>query len=384
MKMKMRIREIGEMGEIYLSKWLERSITEAIDRNDFDLANGFKYPDTESIVMLGIMRNTERIFEIFPMQQIKSILDNFYNNIDLSGCYIFKGEVRFDLNRIYAIIKKESIKNKYLYYRQIIGNKIIEKLKILEEQSTLLNKQINNKIYDFEKSHYGKIKTILTEKDRYLTSRETLKRELDEDTYYYVRLRNLKNEIYYRLVRKTIIARRRQCKEFFYNKEGLRISELCVLVGKADYPLYIREIKKKISYGKAKQYIDEKDCYVLYNQKIYQLDKFSYSMEQIKELVNSLEVREIQDFVNMSKRTAAIKSGTISPRVEISEEVRQIVWTRDGGRCVRCHTNKKLVYAHIIPHVDGGAATARNIELLCEDCNNKQGANVQYEGDLFQ
>ena len=58
----------------------------------------------------------------------------------------------------------------------------------------------------------------------------------------------------------------------------------------------------------------------------------------------------------------------------ISQKVKDLVWNRDGGKCVQCGSNMKLEFDHIIPFSKGGSNTYRNIQLLCEKCNrNKSG-----------
>jgi len=65
-------------------------------------------------------------------------------------------------------------------------------------------------------------------------------------------------------------------------------------------------------------------------------------------------------------------------REPIPEDVQVAVWNRDGGKCVKCGSQEKLEYDHIIPVSKGGSNTTRNIQLLCEKCNrtksNKIGA----------
>ena len=63
-------------------------------------------------------------------------------------------------------------------------------------------------------------------------------------------------------------------------------------------------------------------------------------------------------------------------RQSISESVRHEVWRRDGGACVDCESRDKLEFDHIIPVSEGGANTARNIELRCETCNRQKGARI--------
>jgi len=56
----------------------------------------------------------------------------------------------------------------------------------------------------------------------------------------------------------------------------------------------------------------------------------------------------------------------------IPVNVKREVWRRDGGRCSRCGSGERLEFDHIIPYSKGGSNTARNIELLCQDCNRKK------------
>ena len=56
--------------------------------------------------------------------------------------------------------------------------------------------------------------------------------------------------------------------------------------------------------------------------------------------------------------------------------VRQIVWERDGGRCVRCGAAAELQYDHIIPLARGGADSAENLQLLCASCDRAKGDSI--------
>jgi hypothetical protein len=63
-------------------------------------------------------------------------------------------------------------------------------------------------------------------------------------------------------------------------------------------------------------------------------------------------------------------------REPIPERVRHEVWRRDQGRCVRCGSQERLEFDHIIPWSRGGSDTPRNLQLLCERCNRRKSAQI--------
>ena len=92
--------------------------------------------------------------------------------------------------------------------------------------------------------------------------------------------------------------------------------------------------------------------------------------------------------MNLEKRKFAIterprdrcSTGTESRHVPAA--VRRAVWTRDGGRCRfegpsgRCSETGLLEFHHVVPHADGGATTAENLELRC-------AAHNRYEAEQW-
>jgi hypothetical protein len=72
------------------------------------------------------------------------------------------------------------------------------------------------------------------------------------------------------------------------------------------------------------------------------------------------------------------ESAVTSPRSRepIRDDVKVLVWRRDGGRCVRCGSNRDLEFDHIIPVSMGGSNTARNLQLLCEGCNRAKAGSL--------
>jgi len=71
------------------------------------------------------------------------------------------------------------------------------------------------------------------------------------------------------------------------------------------------------------------------------------------------------------------KKVTTEGRDAIPSAVRREVWRRDEGKCKKCSSRKNLEYDHIIPVAEGGSNTARNIELLCQDCNRAKSDLIQ-------
>ena len=79
--------------------------------------------------------------------------------------------------------------------------------------------------------------------------------------------------------------------------------------------------------------------------------------------------REVAAFENFERLPSA-------RRERISEPVRLFVWQRDGGRCVKCGSNERLEFDHVIPIAEGGSSTERNVQLLCETCNRSKGKTI--------
>ena len=63
-------------------------------------------------------------------------------------------------------------------------------------------------------------------------------------------------------------------------------------------------------------------------------------------------------------------------RESIPQEIQDRIWRRDGGMCVKCGSQEKLEFDHIIPFSKGGANTYRNLQLLCENCNRQKSNKI--------
>jgi 5-methylcytosine-specific restriction endonuclease McrA len=79
--------------------------------------------------------------------------------------------------------------------------------------------------------------------------------------------------------------------------------------------------------------------------------------------------REVEALENIEKLEGAT-------RERIPDSVRLFVWQRDRGQCVKCRSQQRLEFDHIIPVAEGGSSTERNVQLLCETCNRSKGATI--------
>lgn len=64
-------------------------------------------------------------------------------------------------------------------------------------------------------------------------------------------------------------------------------------------------------------------------------------------------------------------------REPIPQRIKDKVWNRDNGKCVKCGSNIDLEYDHIKPVSAGGKSTYRNLQLLCQTCNRSKGAKIE-------
>ena len=84
---------------------------------------------------------------------------------------------------------------------------------------------------------------------------------------------------------------------------------------------------------------------------------------------------EFEKWSNGESLDSSTNSSDIRRR-QISQEVKDSVWNRDGGVCVECGSNDSIEFDHIIPFSKGGANTYRNIQLLCESCNRSKSDKI--------
>lgn len=105
-----------------------------------------------------------------------------------------------------------------------------------------------------------------------------------------------------------------------------------------------------------------------------------YTLEELSLLIKEKIYKENKKFEQFKRQVELYEkfssSSDSNRREPIPEDVKFEVWRRDGGKCVICGSQKNLEFDHIIPFSKGGSSTARNIQLLCQDCNRRKSNQI--------
>ena len=148
------------------------------------------------------------------------------------------------------------------------------------------------------------------------------------------------------------------------------------------YTLRYEETKEIILGQLNNLYLDNKidDTEAVYKVLLQEL--FDLGYEQFSEFVNPIVEESFEQGADLLKLDTYMPFKIIN-RInsdyigrDISQEVRDLVWNRDGGKCIECGSQEKLEFDHIIPFSKGGSNTYRNIQLLCEKCNRKKSGKI--------
>ena len=116
--------------------------------------------------------------------------------------------------------------------------------------------------------------------------------------------------------------------------------------------------------------------YWLYQDAVYLFEGLNTNDEK-KLLIMEFVDRECKRFEHLNNKFSGKPTQRVQyDRFRIPENVRVDVWRRDQGKCVRCGSRINLEYDHIVPISKGGSNTARNIELLCQNCNREKGNKI--------
>jgi len=110
-------------------------------------------------------------------------------------------------------------------------------------------------------------------------------------------------------------------------------------------------------------------------------DRFYWENDGLgaEEIYALLVTRQQRERQRIERAQAIVTYGAVprqSSRGAIPDDVKQLVWLRDGGCCRSCGSTVELQYDHIIPLAMGGATSAENLQILCGPCNRKKGAGL--------
>jgi hypothetical protein len=110
-------------------------------------------------------------------------------------------------------------------------------------------------------------------------------------------------------------------------------------------------------------------------------DRFYWDTDQLDphQVYALLVTRQQRERQRIDRAQAMIAYGSPnaqSRRTGIPDDLKQLVWLRDRGRCRYCGSTIELQYDHIIPVALGGATSAENLQILCGPCNRKKGAGL--------
>lgn len=114
----------------------------------------------------------------------------------------------------------------------------------------------------------------------------------------------------------------------------------------------------------------------VYLQEIFDLSYDQFDKFKEREIIKALaRGADISDLDTAKYPKAASLKEEIAGR-QISQEVKDLVWNRDNGKCRECGSNHSLEFDPIIPFSKGGSNTYRNIQLLCAPCNRKNLSEI--------
>ena len=100
-----------------------------------------------------------------------------------------------------------------------------------------------------------------------------------------------------------------------------------------------------------------------------------YEAHDVHALIARRERRQAQELQRAHTLLEVDQAGGLR-RVPIPQDVRRMVFERDGGRCVECDATFDLQYDHVIPVAHGGATSVENLQLLCGACNREKSASI--------
>lgn len=151
--------------------------------------------------------------------------------------------------------------------------------------------------------------------------------------------------------------------EFFIFKKGSFFDDILV-----NHEIYIAE--KVAEIIEAREIERENELKKAIKTQILQKE----SLRKEKESLRDLEIKVRKELI---AEGFLDESGVNeSRRTSIPQDVLDIVWRRDQGKCVKCESQELIEFDHIIPFSKGGSNTPRNLQILCQKCNREKSNKI--------
>ena len=103
-------------------------------------------------------------------------------------------------------------------------------------------------------------------------------------------------------------------------------------------------------------------------------------LQEHKEKIETRKINQLKEQLRSEMRQNGLITDEFDEearkREPIPQEIQNRVWNRDGGKCVKCGSQEKLEFDHIIPFSKGGSNTYRNLQLFCEKCNRQKNNKI--------
>jgi len=136
-------------------------------------------------------------------------------------------------------------------------------------------------------------------------------------------------------------------------------------------PLHEELISSKVKeLTKAQEIAKENELKEILKQEILDNENEKLEKEKRRQLKTQIRKELIEDGILSNFNESDLN------REPIPKEVLDRVWNRDGGKCVKCGSQEKIEFDHIIPFSRGGSNTYRNLQILCEQCNRGKSNNI--------
>lgn len=104
---------------------------------------------------------------------------------------------------------------------------------------------------------------------------------------------------------------------------------------------------------------------------IAKVERDNRSLNMLKRFNTDLS-RAIGDYLWRSYPERRKRADAIISKIEL----RFMIFSRDGWKCVQCSKGNSLSIDHIIPVAKNGSDELENLQTLCRSCNSKKGATI--------